>query len=129
MIRRQHRKIAIALLLLNVSGARAITVSDPCDNGRVFFSASLGFKAITKTVLHQDWKKDSSQHALGERTKRFTANDMATIRRAVSLGAVDVQRATSVTLSSAAPRIAQLYASISLHGASPGQQTHPQINV
>jgi hypothetical protein len=103
MIRRQQRKIALALLLLNVSGARAISVSGPCERDHVFFSAGLGFKAVVKTVARREWKK-APPNAWGERTNRYKASDLETVKRVTGVSTVTVHADRAFALDLRSPR-------------------------
>lgn len=98
MVRRQQRKIAIALLLLNVTGARAIAVTDAGDHSRVYYSATLGFKAITKAVTHQQWKQSSSETSFGEKSTRYSARDLDFNRTGGRVILVAVTQALSTAL-------------------------------
>ena len=104
MLRRHQRKIAIALLMLNVSGARAVTVTDSCQRCRTFYSASRGFKAITKTLARREWKKTSSETRFGESHKHSSTKDLEAMSRKLSVALVPVLPAVSVALKSDSPR-------------------------
>ena len=79
LMRRQQKRIALALLVLNLGGARAVTVNDSCERCRSFFAPSLTYKAIAKSVTRQEWKR-SGQHALGERAHRSHTHDLEALR-------------------------------------------------
>lgn len=103
MLRRQQRKIAAALLLLNVSGARAIAVSDSCDHCRVFYSASLSFKAVTKTVTRQAWKRPAPQ-TLGQDRLRFCTKDLEAVGAKAAVALIPVMPAAALPLDSRSSR-------------------------
>ena len=104
MLRRQQRKIAIALLMLNVSGARAVVVSDSCQRCRTFYSSSLGFKAIAKTIARKEWKKTSNETRFGESHKHSHTRDLEATSRKLSVALVPVLPAVTVALESESPR-------------------------
>ena len=80
MVSRYQKGIAVALLILNLSGARVIAVSDACERSRAFFSPALSFKAIAKAVTRQQWKQ-SSPHSLGARAGRYSSRDLEFVQR------------------------------------------------
>jgi hypothetical protein len=96
-VRKYQRKLAVALLLLNMSGARAITVCDACEHHRTFFSAGLGFKALTKKVMRVERKKQTG-NSFGERASRFCACDLSTVRREKAVAMVVTLPAISIPL-------------------------------
>jgi hypothetical protein len=108
MVRRQQRKIAIALLLLNITGARAIAVTDAGEHSRVYYSATLGFKAITKAVTHQQWKQSSSETAFGERSTRYSARDLDFNRAGGRVALVCVRPSVNFVLAIKSPRAGPL---------------------
>jgi hypothetical protein len=108
MVRRQQRKIAIALLLLNVTGARAIAVTDACDHSRVYYSATLGFKAITKAVTRQQWKPSAAETSFGEKSTRYSARDLDFNRTGGRVVLVAVTSPVSTALDIKTPRAGPL---------------------
>ena len=79
MVSRYQKTIAVALLLLNVSGARVIAVSDACQHGRVYFGPTTSFKAIARLVTRQEWRR-SAPNSLGARANRYSSRDLETIQ-------------------------------------------------
>lgn len=80
MARRYQKAITVALLLLNISGARVVAVTDSCEHCRSFFVPASSFRAIAKVVTHQQWKRHAP-HSLGARANRYSSQDLQTVRR------------------------------------------------
>ena len=98
---RCQKTIAVALLLLNVSGARVIAVSDACQRSRAYFGPTLGFKAIARLVTRQEWRRHAPR-ALGARANRYSSRDLETIQRSNVVVPVAILPPVDITLS--APR-------------------------
>lgn len=103
MLRRQQRKIAIALLMLNVSGARAVAVTDSCQRCRTFYSSSLSFKAIAKAVTRQEWRQPAP-HSFGERHIHFSTKDLEAMGRRLRVALVLATPPTSIALETQSAR-------------------------
>jgi hypothetical protein len=97
MVRRFRKGLVLALLALNVSGVRAVTVSGLCETSRVVFHPGLSFKAIAKTVTHQEWKQRVPD-SLGARTKQYSARDLDFLRGDSRLAPIAVVSQPAVVL-------------------------------
>jgi hypothetical protein len=97
MVRRFRKGLVLALLALNLSGARAVTVSGLCETNRVVFHPGLSFKAIAKTVTHQGWKQRAPD-SLGAHTKQYSARDLDSLRGDNRLAPIAVVSQTTVVL-------------------------------
>ena len=97
MVQRYQKAIAVALLLLNVSGARVVAVCDACDHNRVFFGPTLSFRAIAKTITRQKWRQPSP-HSLGAQTDKYSARDLETLQRSRLVVPVAVLPPVNITL-------------------------------
>ena len=109
MVSRYQKVIAVALLVLNVSGARVIAVSDACERSRVFFSPTLSFKAIARLVTRQDWRQPAP-HSLGARTDRYSARDLESVQRNSVTVPVAILPPVSITLGAERSRNRPSYA-------------------
>ena len=54
---RLRKAFAIALIFLNLSGARVISVTEAFAGSRTYFTADRGVKAILKAATKQTWRK------------------------------------------------------------------------
>ena len=54
---RLRKGFAIALIFLNLSGARVISVTEAFAGSRTYFTADRGVKAILKAATKQTWRK------------------------------------------------------------------------
>ena len=97
MARRFRQGLVLALLALNVSGVRAVTVSDACQSNRVVYHPCLSFKAIAKTVTHQYWKQRAPD-SLGAHSKQSSARDIEFLRGDNSLVPIAIGPQTIIAL-------------------------------
>jgi hypothetical protein len=109
MLRRWKKTIAVALLALNFSGVRVVDVSAACDSSRVFFGPALSFRALTKTVLHQQWSQPSP-NSLGSHTLRYSGRDMELLQRNSRIAAVAILPPVTITLGTERSRNRPSYA-------------------
>jgi hypothetical protein len=109
MAGRYQKAIAVALLTLNVSGARVVAVSGACEHSRVFFGPALSVRALVKVVTHQQWKQ-SAPNSLGEANVRYSAKDLEFIQRNRVIAPVAVLPPVSITLGTERSRIRPSYA-------------------
>ena len=97
-MRYQVRKvIAVSLLALNVSGARVVAVSDACEHNRTFFGPTLSFKALARTVTHQQWRQPAP-HSLGERGVRYSSRDIEVVQRQSQILPIAILPPINITL-------------------------------
>ena len=75
MLRRARKAMALLVLLLDFTGARMVTVSEACEPSRVYFTPTLGFKAIAKLVTKQAWKAPPPR-SFGAQTQRYSGVDL-----------------------------------------------------
>jgi len=94
--------------MLNVIGVRVVAVSAPCDRGQVFFGPALGFKAIVKTAMRQQWRQPTSR-SLGERSQSRSARDLEFLQRKAGPIPVVILAPVNVTISSERPRRGSQY--------------------
>jgi hypothetical protein len=97
MVSRCQKTIAVALLLLNVSGARVIAVSDACQHSRSYFGPTVGFKAIARLVTGQGWRR-SAPRSLGAQANRHSSRDLKTIQRSNVVVPVAILPPVDITL-------------------------------
>ncbi|MBI5211199.1 MAG: hypothetical protein HY927_14600 [Elusimicrobia bacterium] len=122
MMRRYRKGIAVALLLLNFSGARVVTVSAACERSRSYFGPARGFKAIVKKALHQQ-RRDRAQRSLGA-SKRRSSRDIEATTRSNAPAPVVVQRDAETAVSPALSPINPLYSWKLPQDRSPVQPPH-----
>jgi hypothetical protein len=83
-LRRWRKALSLALLLLNVSGARVYASCSACEKSRTYFGPSLAFKMVARSIgyaaARQDWRS-SAPNQLGEAKKHTHASDLAGLRR------------------------------------------------
>jgi hypothetical protein len=108
LIVRYKKAIAVALLLLDFTGARVVAVSDACEHNRVFFGPALSFRAIAKTVTHQDWQQPSPR-SFGERANHFSGQDMDVVRRESRVASVVILPSINIALGTERSRNRPLY--------------------
>jgi len=124
MLRRYRKSLTVALLMLNLGGARVVAVSDACEHNRVFFGPALSIKAIAKTITHQAWKQPAP-HSFGARTDRFSAQDMEFLQNKTQMATVAILPPLNITLGTERSRNRPLYVWRLPHDKSPGQS--PQL--
>jgi hypothetical protein len=121
--RRYRRAVGLAMVLLHLSGARVIAVSEACEHDRVFFTAGLSFKALAKSALHQQWKQ-AAPTALGESVPRYSAKDIELAQRNPRVLAVIVRPPSETPLADRGPRLEPLLAFKLPADLCPVQPTH-----
>lgn len=109
MTRRCQKAITFALLLLNISGARVVAVTDSCEHCRSFFGPAASFRAIAKVVTHQQWKRHAP-HSLGARANRYSARDIEFVQRDDRPATVNILPPINLTLGTERSRNRLVYA-------------------
>jgi len=96
-MRRYRKAISVALLLLNLSGARVVAVCEACGQSRTYFGPTRSFKAIAKTVTRQQWGQRGTR-SLGARTRHRSSRDVEAVQRQHCFATVPILRPASVVL-------------------------------
>jgi hypothetical protein len=92
-----RKAMVVALLILNVSGARVVAVCDACEHSRVFFGPALSVRAIAKAVTHQQWKQPAP-NSLGEANVRYSAKDLEFLQSSRVVAPIAILPPVSITL-------------------------------
>jgi hypothetical protein len=125
MIRRYQKAIVGLLLLLDLTGARIVTVCDACEHSRVYFSPAVGFKAIARAVTGQTWKR-RAPHALGAQANRYSTRDIELVRRDDRPATVNILPPINITIGAERSRNRLVYAWMLPKELSPVKP--PQLN-
>ena len=104
-----RKAMAVALLTLNVSGVRVVSVCDVCEHSRVFFGPTLSVKAIARIVTHQQWKH-AVPNSFGEAKVRYSARDLESLQRNRVVAPVAILPPVSIKLGSERSRNRPSYA-------------------
>jgi hypothetical protein len=73
LLRHYGKPMALAMMLVQVSGARIVNVIDPLAGSRTFFTAELGTKGYLAAATKRDWSKKRGPFVTA---KRHSASDM-----------------------------------------------------
>ncbi|MDD5629753.1 MAG: hypothetical protein PHU21_11855 [Elusimicrobia bacterium] len=109
MTGRCKKAITVALLLLNLSGVRVVAVTRACEPSRSYFGPTVGFRALTKTVLRQDWKHHGSR-SFGSRLSRRSSHDLEVVRRDKPVSPLAILPPVNITLGTERSRNRLVYA-------------------
>ena len=127
LLRRSHKKFAIALMVLNIGGvSRAVTVNDSCERCRSFFAPPQIFKAIARAVTRQDWKK-SAPRSLGRSHNHSQTHDIESLRDTYRVAIITVSVPSPITIDSKSSRAGPDMAWRGTADRSPGQPLQLQI--
>jgi hypothetical protein len=107
-LRLWQKAIAVTLLLLDLTGARVVAVSNACEGSRTFFGPALSFRAIAKVVTGQDWRQ-KAPHSFGVETTRYSARDLEFVQRDDRPAPVNILPPINITLSTERSRNRPLY--------------------
>ncbi|MDE2293244.1 MAG: hypothetical protein KGL53_14270, partial [Elusimicrobia bacterium] len=76
MMRRYAKPLAVALLFLDLSGARVIHVTDALAGNRSFFTAELGVKGFLAAATNKRWRHRGRRDGPAWSRRQLSAKDM-----------------------------------------------------
>jgi hypothetical protein len=121
--RRLKKVIALALLLLDLTGTRMVAVSNACEQSGVFYGPALSFRAIAKVVTGQSWKQQAPR-SFGAQSTRYSARDLEFIQRDDRPATVVILPPINITLGTERSRNRPLYVWKLSSDASPTKPPH-----
>lgn len=118
-MRRYRKLFALLLLVLNTSGARVVSVTDVCQNSRVYFSPTRSLRAVVKLVTGQK-NRQRTPRAFGAAKNRYSSLEIERFHRDERPATVALQTPVSIMLPAASSsRLRPVYAWQAPTGRSP----------
>ncbi|MBI5239904.1 MAG: hypothetical protein HY926_05490 [Elusimicrobia bacterium] len=106
---RYRKALILALLLLNTSGARVVSVTDVCQSSRVYFSPARSLRAIVKLVSRRE-SRPRTPRAFGSAKSRYSSLEIERLCRDDRLAMVVILPPVHVVLPDESSRLRPVYA-------------------
>ena len=117
-MRRYRKLFALLLLVLNTSGARVVSVTDVCQNSRVYFSPARSLRAVVKLVTGQK-SRQRTPRAFGAAKNRYSSLEIERFHRDERPAPVALLSPVSITLQLESSRLRPVYSWRTPTGRSP----------